>query len=106
MNEIVVGVDGSDHSRMALRWAAAVADAAGVPVRAVQSWIHPRSAVLPIAPPPVSPEQMDDQTREAIAIIFMPENTIYDGKKHVCTDPLGLQVGQKLDHDMFPVVSD
>jgi nucleotide-binding universal stress UspA family protein len=37
MKEFVVGVDGSDHSRMALRWAAAAADAVGDPVRAVQS---------------------------------------------------------------------
>jgi nucleotide-binding universal stress UspA family protein len=67
MNEFVVGVDSSDHSRMALQWAAAAADAAGVPVRAVQSWIHPRSAILPVAPVPVSAEDMDDQTQQAIA---------------------------------------
>jgi nucleotide-binding universal stress UspA family protein len=58
MNEFVVGVDGSDHSQMALRWAAAAADAVGVPVRAVQSWIHPRSAVLPVAPAPVSADDV------------------------------------------------
>jgi nucleotide-binding universal stress UspA family protein len=69
MNEFVVGVDGSDHSRTALRWAAAAADAAGVPVRAVQSWIHPRSAMLPIAAVPVSSEEMDEQTQQAITTI-------------------------------------
>jgi nucleotide-binding universal stress UspA family protein len=69
MNEFVVGLDGSDPSRMALHWAAAAADAAGVPVRAVQSWIHPRSAVLPIAPVPVSAEDMDEQTYQAITAI-------------------------------------
>jgi nucleotide-binding universal stress UspA family protein len=69
MNEFVVGVDGSDHSRMALRWAAAAADAVGVPVRAVQSWIHPRAAVLPIAPVPASADEMDEQTREAITAV-------------------------------------
>ena len=53
MNEYVVGVDGSDRSRMALRWAAAAADAAGGRIRAVRSWTHPRSAVLPIAPVPL-----------------------------------------------------
>ena len=66
MNEFVVGVDGSDESRMALRWAAAAAEAAGVAVRAVQSWIHPRAAMLPIAPVPVAAEEMDERTREAI----------------------------------------
>ena len=69
MNEFVVGVDGSDHSQMALRWAAAAADAVGVPVRAVQSWIHPRSAVLPVAPAPVSADDVDEQTRDAIAAV-------------------------------------
>jgi nucleotide-binding universal stress UspA family protein len=69
MNEFVVGLDGSDDSRMALQWAAAAADAAGVPVRAVQSWIHPRAAVLPIAPVPVSAEEMDEQTQQAIAAV-------------------------------------
>jgi nucleotide-binding universal stress UspA family protein len=69
MNEFVVGLDGSDLSRLALHWAAAAADAAGVPVRAVQSWIHPRSAVLPIAPVPVSAEDMDEQTYQAITTI-------------------------------------
>jgi nucleotide-binding universal stress UspA family protein len=69
MNEFVVGVDGSEHSQMALRWAAAAADAAGVPVRAVQSWIHPRSAVLPVAPVPVSSEEMDEQAQQAITAI-------------------------------------
>jgi len=69
MNEFVVGVDGSDHGRMALRWAAAAAGAAGVPVRAVQSWIHPRAAILPIAPVPVSAEEMDEQAHEAIAAV-------------------------------------
>jgi nucleotide-binding universal stress UspA family protein len=69
MNEFVVGVDGSDDSRMALRWAAAAADAAGVPVRAVQSWIHPRAAILPIAPVPVSADEMDEQTRQAITAV-------------------------------------
>jgi nucleotide-binding universal stress UspA family protein len=66
MNEFVVGVDGSDDSRMALRWAAAAADAAGRRVRAVQSWIHPRSAVFPIGPAPLSTEEMDEQTQQAI----------------------------------------
>jgi nucleotide-binding universal stress UspA family protein len=66
MKEFVVGLDGSDHSRMALRWAAAAADAAGAPARAVQSWIHPRAAILPVAPVPVSADEMDAATRQAI----------------------------------------
>lgn len=39
--EIVVGVDGSDHSRVALRWAATEARARGVGVRLVHAWQVP-----------------------------------------------------------------
>src|SRR5262249_56188127 len=67
MKEFVVGLDGSDQSRMALRWAAAAGKAADVPVRAVQSWIHPRSGILPIASVPVSAAEMDEQTGHALA---------------------------------------
>src|SRR5262245_29842995 len=72
MNEFVVGVDGSDHSRMALRWAAATASAAGVPVRAVQSWTmptHPGTALMPVAPVLLSPVEVDEMhhlTQQAI----------------------------------------
>ena len=44
MEELVVGLDSSDHSSRALRWASAAAGAARVPVRAVQAWAHPRLA--------------------------------------------------------------
>jgi nucleotide-binding universal stress UspA family protein len=69
MKEFVVGIDGSDHSRTALRWAASAARAAGVPVRAVQSWMHPNAAVLPIASLPETPEEMDARAEQAIAAI-------------------------------------
>src|SRR5262245_15569003 len=69
MNEFVVGLDGSDESRMALRWAAAVAGAAGVPVRAVPAWAPPRTGVLPIGPVPAPPEEMDERTQQAITTI-------------------------------------
>src|SRR5262245_55472553 len=69
MKEFVVGVDRSDQSRMALRWAAAAAGAVGVPVRAVQSWGHPRSAALPIGPVPLPEKEMDDQTRAATTAV-------------------------------------
>jgi len=40
--------------------------------------------------------------REAFAILFMPDGTRYDGKKHIVTDPLNLNVGDKLEGEMFP----
>lgn len=47
-----------------------------------------------------------DQMREAFAIIYMPDGTAYDGQKHVVTDPLELKEGDKLDGELFPLVSD
>jgi nucleotide-binding universal stress UspA family protein len=69
MKEFVVGLDGSDHSRMALRWAAEAAEAAGVPVRAIQTWSHPRSAGLPGGREPAPADEMDEQSRQDIAAI-------------------------------------
>jgi ectoine hydroxylase-related dioxygenase (phytanoyl-CoA dioxygenase family) len=46
-----------------------------------------------------------DGLREAIAIIYMPEGTTYSGTGHQTTDPLKLKVGQKMDQDLFPLVS-
>jgi nucleotide-binding universal stress UspA family protein len=69
MNEFVVGLDGSDHSRMALRWAAAAAQAAGVPIRAVQAWSQPRSAALPGGREPTPAGETDEQVRGDIAAI-------------------------------------
>jgi len=48
-----------------------------------------------------------DGIREALAIIYMPDGTVYEGKNHVVTDPLrdkGLKAGDKLDGDLFPLV--
>jgi nucleotide-binding universal stress UspA family protein len=69
MDELVVGLDGSDHSRRALRWAAAVARAAQVPVRAVQAWTYPRRAVFPGGGSPVPAEEMDERIRQDAAVI-------------------------------------
>jgi phytanoyl-CoA hydroxylase len=46
-----------------------------------------------------------DATREAFAIIYMPDGTRFDGSKHVVTEGLGLAEGQVLDGDLFPTVS-
>jgi phytanoyl-CoA hydroxylase len=46
-----------------------------------------------------------DAVREAFAIIYMPDGTMYNGQRHIVTDELGLKVGARLEGDMFPVVS-
>ena len=47
---------------------------------------------------------LTDDPRVAHVIIFMDRATTYSGKKHVVTDPLGLQPGEPLDGDLFPAV--
>ncbi len=49
-----------------------------------------------------------DGMREAFAIIYMPEDTTYNGVDHVVTDPVKatLKVGAKFDASLFPIVSD
>jgi nucleotide-binding universal stress UspA family protein len=64
MKELVVGVDGSPDSRRALRWAAAVAERAGVQVRAVQAWTYPPMTAVPGWPEVIPPPEMDTLTVE------------------------------------------
>lgn len=44
-----------------------------------------------------------DATREAFVVIYMPDGTRYTGQTHGVTDPLGLQVGDRLDGPLFPI---
>jgi nucleotide-binding universal stress UspA family protein len=66
---VVVGVDGSEESVAALRWAARYAVAAGASVRAVQAWHYPTAASVPpvgIAPAAVSGE-VEEHIKASIA---------------------------------------
>src|SRR5262245_27551545 len=66
MKELVVALDGSRDSCRALRWAAALADRAGVPLRAVEAWSYPPLTVMPGWSGVVSPSQMDERTVEDV----------------------------------------
>jgi ectoine hydroxylase-related dioxygenase (phytanoyl-CoA dioxygenase family) len=46
-----------------------------------------------------------EAVREAFAIIYMPDGTTYNGQRHIVTDPLGLSIGERLEGEMFPIVS-
>ena len=46
-----------------------------------------------------------DAVREAFAIIYMPDGTLYDGAAHMVSDDQGFAVGDVLDTDLFPLVS-
>lgn len=45
---IVVGVDGSESSREALRWAARMSAVEGLPIRALTSWEYPQAYNSPV----------------------------------------------------------
>jgi nucleotide-binding universal stress UspA family protein len=48
MDSVLVGVDGSEDSRTALRWAAATAAALQLPLRAMWAWHYPSDAILSV----------------------------------------------------------
>jgi nucleotide-binding universal stress UspA family protein len=74
MSEIVVGVDGSESSRAALRWAARVAGARGATVRAVASWQYPARAGSPTGPAELPrPAEMDRRTTADVRAIVEEE---------------------------------
>jgi nucleotide-binding universal stress UspA family protein len=74
MGEIIVGVDGSDGSRTALRWAARTAAAQGAGLRAIAAWQYPSSAVAPGGPAKLpGPEEMDERTCDDLRTVVREE---------------------------------
>jgi nucleotide-binding universal stress UspA family protein len=61
---IVVGVDGSNPARAALRWAAAQAELTGSPVDAVIAWEYPVFSVGQVLLPPEDPESIAGRVLE------------------------------------------
>lgn len=43
--------------------------------------------------------------REAFAIVYMPDGTIYNGAPHLVTDPLDLTKGAAFTGDLFPLLA-
>ena len=56
---VTVGVDGSEGSVAALRWAVRYGAATGTPVRAVLAWHYPTAASVP--PVGYAPESVDEE---------------------------------------------
>jgi nucleotide-binding universal stress UspA family protein len=64
---VVVGVDGSESSAAALRWAAYYADATGSTIRAVLAWHYPTAAgVPPVGVTPANVESEVEQSRQEV----------------------------------------
>jgi nucleotide-binding universal stress UspA family protein len=64
MDEVLVGVDGSEGSSAALRWAAHVAEAAGARLRVVSAWQYPSDAVVSIGRRDLTPADEADADLE------------------------------------------
>jgi nucleotide-binding universal stress UspA family protein len=67
IREIVVGIDGSNESRAALRWAFDLAAAVPVQLRVVQAWSYSRLSVVPGTAEPAPREEMDSRTAKDLA---------------------------------------
>lgn len=46
-----------------------------------------------------------ERPRRAMVMIYMPDGTTFNGKRHICTDGLGLEVGAPIAGEMFPVLA-
>lgn len=74
MSEIIVGVDRSDGSRTALRWAARTAAAQGGGLRAIAAWQYPTSTVAPGGPAKLpGPDEMDERTCDDLRAVVREE---------------------------------
>lgn len=63
--KVVVGVDGSSPSKLALRWGSWVADRLGGRVEAVAAWHFPATFGLAYVPPEMDPAQSTEKALSA-----------------------------------------
>jgi nucleotide-binding universal stress UspA family protein len=73
---IVVGVDGSNPARAALRWAAAQAELTGSPVDAVIAWEYPVFSVGQVLLPPEDPESIAGRVLEQAVAETLEESPV------------------------------
>ena len=68
MDSVLIAVDGSKDSRIALRWGAHIATRLGLTLKVVQAWQYPSDAILSIGrielpPPDLAEEHIEAQLR-------------------------------------------
>jgi nucleotide-binding universal stress UspA family protein len=66
MKRIVVGVDGSERSLLALRWAVDEARVHGAGVEALHAWTYPLMGGLPVTPVLVDLEGIEREARQVL----------------------------------------
>lgn len=70
-HRIVVGVDGSEHSQKALRWAAFLAATFGAKLEAVTAWEYPPGYGWASVPPEWDPgRDMENVLKETLRTVF------------------------------------
>lgn len=75
MEEIVVGVDGSDHARRALAWAATEARLRGARLVAVHAWHVPATTYSTYTVPLIEPETLHRAAEETLTAATAAEDT-------------------------------
>jgi nucleotide-binding universal stress UspA family protein len=71
---VLVGVDGSEGSRTALRWASGFAESTGRPLAVVHTWRYPeKGGIDPIWPAPSDPAEVDDRIERSLRRICSEE---------------------------------
>jgi len=108
---IVVGVDGSPASAMAMAWAARYAKAMGATVRAVLAWHYPTAAgpaPVGVAPASVTGEveqAKHEELRKAIAATFGDPPMVDVEAKVVYGHPSQVLIDESKDADLLVVGS-
>ena len=69
MNRIVVGIDGSEESKEALRWALAEAKLRRAPLRVVHTWVFPFIAAGPGLDPVLDADMIENARRLAEELV-------------------------------------
>lgn len=108
---VVVGVDGSPASDLAMAWAARYARATGASVRAIMAWHYPSAAGYQSAPvaPGASPADAELALRaeldRAIAAAFGDPPSIQVARKLVHGHPARVLIDESTDADLLVVGS-
>ena len=108
---MVVGVDGSESSAAALRWAADYAQATGSTLRAVLAWHYPTAAAQPpVGVTPASVESDVERGRaevidKAIAAALGDEPSVTIERRADYGHPVEVLVDESADADLLVVGS-
>jgi nucleotide-binding universal stress UspA family protein len=93
--EIVVGVDGSACSRLALRWAADEAIVHGSPLRIVTAWELPATMILPL-PTSATHSAKDVETTAIEQLVAVVDEELPDRPPKTSLDVRGGPAAQEL----------